>query len=60
MILVVNQKDKNVLRQLVRLGRHFVTGMRYQAGLKYRRQVFRGHSIDFRLRGEHGQEIQNV
>ena len=59
-VLVVNEKDENVLAKAIVLRRHVVLGMRQQSWLEDGSQIRRCHLIDISLCSENGKEIQNV
>ena len=59
-VLVLDEKDQDILAQFVLIGRHVMLGMGEHSGLENGGQVGRGHAVLIGLGGEDGQEIQNI
>lgn len=58
--MVLNQKDKHVLAELVVLGGHVVGRVREHSGLEDGGQVGGGHAVEVGLGGKDGQEVEDV
>lgn len=59
-VLVLDEKDQDILAQFVLVGRHVMLGMGEHSGLEYGGQVGGGHAVLVGLGGEYGQEIQDI
>jgi len=59
-ILIINEKDEDILTQTVVLRRHVVLGMRKEPWLENGSKIRSRHLIDIGLGGKDGKQVQDV